>query len=107
MTPSASPATSEAVAHPSTSQRPSAVVGGRLFVLGVAERKGKLIDTINLQNFENALMITLSFKKFFPEKNQQKTLPTHTTLKEQVGYIAITLIELLKISAVGRFPLKD
>jgi len=73
------------------------VVGGRLFVLGAAERKGKLIDTINLQNFENALMITLSFKKFFPEKILKKTPPTQTTLREQVGYILMTSKELGRI----------
>jgi len=64
--------------------------------IGAAER-GNSIDTINLQNFENARMITLPIKKFFPEKFLQKTPPTRTTLKEQVGYIWITSKELARI----------
>lgn len=35
--------------------------------------KPKLIDTINLQNFENAQVFTRSEKKFFPDKNDSKT----------------------------------
>jgi hypothetical protein len=64
----------------------------------------KTIDTINLQNFENALMITLPNKKIFLEKFLQKTPPTQTTLREQVGYIWITSKELARIlwSAVSR-----
>jgi hypothetical protein len=68
---------------------------------GAAERKGKLIDTINLQNFENALMISRSEKKFFPEKNPSET---RTTLREQLSYIWITFKELLTI---GGLTLKD
>jgi hypothetical protein len=49
-------------------------------------------------------MITLSEKKFFPDKNLKKTPPTHTTLREQMGYIWMTSKELARIlwSAVTR-----
>ena len=71
------------------------MVRGGLFVLGAAERKP--MGPSNLQNFENALMITRLFKKIFPEKILQKTPPTRTTLREQVGYIYITFKELGRI----------
>ena len=49
-------------------------------------------------------MITMQIKKIFPEKFLQKTPPTRTTLREQVGYIWMTSKELGKIlwGAVAR-----
>jgi hypothetical protein len=63
---------------------------------------GKSIDTINLQNFENALMITRILKKFFPEKN-----PLKTSMGDQLGYVIITSKELVNILWQSALPTKD
>jgi hypothetical protein len=62
------------------------------FVLAGGRAKPKLIDTINLQNFERERYIFMKIKKFFPKKFRPET---RTTLREQVSYIWITLRELV------------
>lgn len=74
----------------------------------------KTIDTINLQNFENARSITRFKKIFFPEKMTQKTSitsvapwksgitvcdpkSTKTTIIEELGYVYIVLQELWRM----------